>query len=189
MPCLRSRVLSTVRYYGKSLGGKNTPSDIRRINIGCMITYLQSNVPHVLQIPLHEDRLSKDIQLSIMQVSHPYLPTFKGITTYYATWNSITFMLNNLVFKCPTRLMIKNLAVDKNNISMKWETCPVITDADTSEASKDETTLTGLFVFQLNDDCDKIEKHIVDDMEVVGKNKKIDFEPRVENGAIVYCKQ
>lgn len=169
-------------------GKKMSPQDVRRVNLGCTITYLQSNVPHLLQTSLHEPRLSSDVELKIMPVTHPYLPTFTGITKYYAVWNSIRFLLNNLLFQTENRVRIKSLDVNDNEVFMRWETHPLAVDQPESiKLAEEETKLSGLFIFGLNEDCDKITKHVIDDVQIVGK-RKIDFSPKVENGAIVYCK-
>lgn len=124
-----------------------------------------------------------------MPITHPYLPTFVGTTKYFGVWNSIRFLLNTLVFSCENRVQITSLDVDNNDVVMRWETYPLVDNADSIGDSKEETKLSGMFIFGLNEDCDKIVKHIVDDVQIVGKDKKVDFRPKVDNGAIVYCKE
>lgn len=192
----RSGLLRAVRQYTGTAGcairgnnGKLSAEDARRVNLGCTITYLQSNVPHLLQTSLHEPRLSKDIELKIMPITHPYLPSFTGITRYYAVWNSIRFLLSNLVLTTENRVRIKSLDVEKDDIIMGWETQPLATDTlESIKKAESETRLSGIFIFGLNRNCDKITRHVIDDVQIVREDNKMDFTSKVENGAIAYCK-
>ncbi|CDO94506.1 unnamed protein product [Kluyveromyces dobzhanskii CBS 2104] len=160
----RSGLLRAVRQYTGTAGcairgnnGKLSAEDARRVNLGCTITYLQSNVPHLLQTSLHEPRLSKDIELKIMPITHP--------------------------------VRIKSLDVEKDDIIMGWETQPLATDTlESIKKAESETRLSGIFIFGLNRNCDKITRHVIDDVQIVREDNKMDFTSKVENGAIAYCK-
>ncbi|QEU58859.1 hypothetical protein KDRO_B01240 [Kluyveromyces lactis] len=188
--------LRSVRRYSGTSGcadignnGKMSTENIRRVNLGCTITYLQSNVPHLLQTSLHEPRLSKDIELKIMPITHPYLPSFSGITKYYAVWNSIRFLLNTFVFSVENRVRIKSLNVEKDEVIMRWETHPLAADnLGSIKKAESETKISGIFIFGLNENCDKITSHLIDEVEIIEKDKKIDFSSKVQNGAIAYFK-
>ncbi|CAJ2511094.1 Uu.00g067190.m01.CDS01 [Anthostomella pinea] len=67
----------------------NRPDDERKVKLGKTLRVIQERLPSLLQSPLPQEILSRDISLHLFPSTHPYLPTVSGRVAYIAAlWSS-----------------------------------------------------------------------------------------------------
>ncbi|GFP56495.1 uncharacterized protein YGR053C [Trichoderma asperellum] len=71
------------------MGGRETPPDPNKANLGKTLRILQERLPTLLQSPLPQDILAPNISLQLFPSTHPHLPVVSGRVAYNAAlWTS-----------------------------------------------------------------------------------------------------
>lgn len=164
----------------------------RKTNIGTMIQYLETKVPNLLHETIDRELLDEKIKLRILPNSFHFFPTIQGPVKYISLWETVTsFLTRFIIEKKNTKLVITNICVNEKNPDGDKS-------SDSSSDSKNDSIdayglygstskivirfksdnkdkfITGIFVFELNRDNDRILVHTIDNVEIVN-DKKVDM--------------
>lgn len=167
----------------------------RKVNIGSMTDYLRAYVPQALQVVPDSTRLSPDITLRVAPSIHN-VPMIKGHMSYITTLRATQLILTTFVLHPDTQLQVVDLHVDESDVYgvipgstkvvVKWQSCqPQGADKQrrTSHQHKilslfmsnppepEQRFMSGVFVFELNKDCDLIMVHNLENIEFVDREE------------------